>query len=59
MDIVNTLDAAIPKGADIGEMIVYTSPELTMLYSRVPPRSKWHSQSHGICLYRAANRRLG
>ena len=48
MDIVNTLDAAIPKGADIGEMIVHTSPELTMLYARVPPRFQSGIHNHTV-----------
>lgn len=36
--IIAALDAAIPPGADIGEMIVHLSPGLTVLYARVPPR---------------------
>lgn len=48
MDIVNILDAAIPKGADIGEMIVHTSPELTMLYARVPPRFQSGIHNHTV-----------
>ncbi|WP_455222105.1 hypothetical protein [Kaarinaea lacus] len=48
MDIVKTLDAAIPKGADIGEMIVHTSPELTMLYGRVPPRFQSGIHNHTV-----------
>jgi len=47
-DIINTLDAAIPKGADIGEMIVHTSPELTMLYGRVPPRFQSGIHNHTV-----------
>jgi len=48
MDIVNTLDAAIPNWADIGEMIVHTSPELTMLYGRVPPRFQSGIHNHTV-----------
>ncbi|MGD8568176.1 MAG: hypothetical protein PVJ39_08825 [Gammaproteobacteria bacterium] len=48
MDIVNILDAAIPKGADIGEMVVHTSPELTMLYARVPPRFQSGIHNHTV-----------
>lgn len=48
MDMVKTLDAAIPKGADIGEMIVHTSPELTMLYGRVPPRFQSGIHNHTV-----------
>jgi predicted metal-dependent enzyme (double-stranded beta helix superfamily) len=48
MDIVNILNAAIPKGADIGEMIVHTSPELTMLYARVPPRFQSGIHNHTV-----------
>lgn len=47
-DIVATLNAAIPEGADIGEMIVHTSPELTMLYGRVPPRFQSGIHNHTV-----------
>jgi len=47
-DIINTLDSSIPKGADIGEMIVHTSPELTMLYGRVPPRFQSGIHNHTV-----------
>jgi len=47
-DIVDTLDASIPKGADIGEMIVHTSPELTMLYGRVPARFQSGIHNHTV-----------
>jgi len=47
-EIINTLDAAIPKGADIGEMIVHTSPELTMLYGRVPSRFQSGIHNHTV-----------
>jgi len=47
-DIIRTLDAAIPKGADIGEMIVHRSPTLTMLYARVPPRFQSGIHDHTV-----------
>jgi len=47
-EIVDVLDAAIPKDADIGEMIVHTSPELTMLYARVPPRFQSGIHNHTV-----------
>jgi len=47
-EIIGVLNAAIPKGADIGEMIVHTSPELTMLYGRVPPRFQSAIHNHTI-----------
>lgn len=47
-DIIATLEAAIPPGADIGEMIVHTSPELTMLYARVPPRFQSAIHNHTV-----------
>ena len=48
MDIVKILDAAIPKGADIGEMIVHTSPELTLLYARAPARFQSGIHNHTV-----------
>lgn len=48
MDMVNILNAAVPKGADIGEMIVHRSPELTMLYARVPPRFQSGIHNHTV-----------
>jgi len=48
MEIVKVLDAAIPKGADLGEMVVHTSPELTMLYGRVPPRFQSGIHNHTV-----------
>jgi predicted metal-dependent enzyme (double-stranded beta helix superfamily) len=46
--VVEALDAAVPAGADIGEMIVHTSPELTMLYGRIPPRFQSGIHNHTI-----------
>ncbi|MGD8573177.1 MAG: cysteine dioxygenase family protein [Gammaproteobacteria bacterium] len=47
-EIVAILDAAIPKDADIGEMIVHNSPELTLLYARVPPRFQSGIHNHTV-----------
>jgi predicted metal-dependent enzyme (double-stranded beta helix superfamily) len=47
-EIVNTLEAAIPKNASIGEMIIHTSPELTMLYARVPARFQSGIHNHTV-----------
>lgn len=47
-EIVDVLNAAIPKDADIGEMIVHTSPELTMLYARVPARFQSGIHNHRV-----------
>ena len=47
-EIVNVINAAIPKDADIGEMIVHTSPELTMLYARVPGRFQSGIHNHTV-----------
>lgn len=46
--IVDILNAAIPEGADIGEMIVHASPELTMLYARVPARFQSGIHNHTV-----------
>ena len=47
-DIIDVLNAAIPEDADIGEMIVHTSPELTMLYARVPSRFQSGIHNHTV-----------
>jgi len=47
-DIIDALDAAIPPDATIGEMIVHTSPELTMLYARIPPRFQSGIHNHTV-----------
>ena len=47
-EIIEVLEAAIPAGADIGEMIVYASPELTMLYARVPGRFRSGIHNHTV-----------
>lgn len=46
--IIRALEAAIPPGADVGEMIVHTSPELTMLYARVPARFQSGIHNHTV-----------
>lgn len=46
--IVDVLNAAVPAGSDIGEMMVHTSPELTMLYARVPPRFQSGIHNHTV-----------
>lgn len=47
-DIAAVLEAAIPDGADVGEMIVHTSPELTMLYARIPARFQSGIHNHTV-----------
>ena len=47
-DIIATLDAAIPPGASVGEMIVHQSSELTMLYARVPARFRSGIHNHTV-----------
>ncbi len=47
-DMIATLNAAIPPGADIGEMIVHQSPELTMLFARLPPRMQSAIHDHTV-----------
>jgi predicted metal-dependent enzyme (double-stranded beta helix superfamily) len=48
-DIVAKLEAAIPAGASIGEMIVHRSPELTVLYARAPARFRSGIHNHTVC----------
>jgi len=50
--IVDTLEAAIPANADVGEMIVHSSPELTMMYVRVPAcfQSGIHNHTVFACI---------
>ena len=47
-DLVATLNAAIPPHADIGEMIVHQSPELTMLFVRAPARFQSGIHDHTV-----------
>lgn len=50
--IVNALQAAVPEGASVGEMIVHASDELTMLFARVPPcfQSGIHNHTVFACI---------
>jgi predicted metal-dependent enzyme (double-stranded beta helix superfamily) len=47
-DVIKVLEDAIPEGADIGEMIVHQSEELTMLYGRIPPRFQSGIHNHTV-----------
>lgn len=59
--IIDTLNAAIPAGADIGEMIVHQSPELTMLYARVPAhfQSGIHNHTVFACIGQLSGEEVG
>lgn len=46
--IVEALEEAVPAGANVGEMIVHASPELTMLYARVPARFRSGIHNHTV-----------
>lgn len=46
--IIEALEAAIPAGASVGEMIVHCSDELTMLYARVPARFQSGIHNHTV-----------
>lgn len=50
--IIDALEAAIPAGASIGEMIVHRSPKVTLLYGRIPPhfRSAIHDHTVFACI---------
>jgi len=48
-EIIRALQAAVPAGASIGELIVHTSPELTMLYARIPGRFQSGIHNHTVC----------
>ena len=47
--VIEALQAAVPPGASVGEMIVHASPELTMLFARVPPRFESGIHDHTVC----------
>jgi len=47
-EMTAVLEAAIPAGADIGEMILHQSPELTMLYGRLPARFETGIHDHTV-----------
>lgn len=46
--IIATLQAAVPAGATIGEMIVYADAELTLLFARMPPRFQSGIHDHTV-----------
>jgi predicted metal-dependent enzyme (double-stranded beta helix superfamily) len=46
--IIEALEAAVPPGAGVGEMIVHASDELTMLFARVPPRFQSGIHDHTV-----------
>jgi predicted metal-dependent enzyme (double-stranded beta helix superfamily) len=46
--IIDALEAAVPPGASIGELVVYRSSALTMLYARLPPRFQSAVHNHTI-----------
>jgi len=48
-EIMRALQAAVPAGASIGELIVHASPELTLLYGRMPPRFQSGIHDHTVC----------
>jgi len=47
-EIIAVLEAAIPAGADVGEMIVYCSEQLTLLYARMPARFQSGIHNHTV-----------
>jgi len=47
-EMIETLQAAVPPGAGIGEMIVHASDELTMLFARIPPRFQSGIHNHTV-----------
>eukprot|EP00978_Attheya_sp_CCMP212_P025741 scaffold83347_cov42-Attheya_sp.AAC.2 len=47
-DILKVLHDSIPPGAGVGEMIIHASPELTMLYARIPPHFQSAVHDHTI-----------
>ncbi len=46
--IIDALEAAVPAGASVGELIVHRSSQLTMLYARMPPRFQSATHDHTI-----------
>lgn len=46
--IIAALQAAVPAGASIGELIVYRSPKLTLLYGRAPARFRSAIHDHTV-----------
>jgi len=48
-EIIRALNEAVSDGASIGELIVHASPELTMLYGRMPGRFQSGIHDHTVC----------
>lgn len=48
-EMIRALKASVPPGADIGEMIVHRSSELTMMYVRAPARFQSGIHNHTVC----------
>jgi predicted metal-dependent enzyme (double-stranded beta helix superfamily) len=46
--IVAALEEAVPAGASVGEMIVFRSEHITMLYARIPPRFQSGIHDHTV-----------
>lgn len=46
--IIRALDAAVPPGAGVGELIVHASPEMTLLYARIPARFQSGIHNHTV-----------
>ncbi len=46
--LIEALEAAVPAGASVGEMIVHASPALTMLFARVPGRFQSGIHNHTV-----------
>jgi predicted metal-dependent enzyme (double-stranded beta helix superfamily) len=47
-EITRALQAAVPPGADVGEMIVNQSDEITMLYARIPAHFQSAIHDHTV-----------
>lgn len=47
-EIIDVLEASIPPGASIGEMVLRCEPDITVLYARVPPRFQSAIHDHTI-----------
>lgn len=46
--IMHALQAAVPADADVGELIVHASPEMTLLYARIPARFQSGIHNHTV-----------
>jgi predicted metal-dependent enzyme (double-stranded beta helix superfamily) len=55
--LLAALDAAIPPGADIAQMVFHTSSDLTLLYGRIPPR--FQSAIHNHTLFACIGQLVG